>query len=208
MAKQWNVNAATAKQIAQRIVTGEEENKQGIRLVHVVYRLDTFATDALNMKYSEYGSQASIHTNPGGNQTIDTRHADGSEGHFNSNGNNTPTENAMDIEIENYMNNHLDESKKMTKKITESQLRDLIAESVKKVLNEISLSDYDNGESMSAHYANKLDGYGDEDGNYDNDRQFPDYDSDEDRWDELVHMKNRGLLTDKELEAIAEKLYY
>ena len=97
---------------------------------------------------------------------------------------------------------------KQTKKITESQLRDMIAESVKKVLNEISLSDYDNGESMSAHYANKLDGYGDEDGNYDNDRQFPDYDSDEDRWDELVHMKNRGLLTDKELEAIAEKLYY
>ena len=97
---------------------------------------------------------------------------------------------------------------KQTKKITESQLRDMIAESVKKVLKEISLSDYDNGESMSAHYANKLDGYGDEDGNYDNDRQFPDYDSDEDRWNKLVHMKNRGILTDKEFEAIAEKIYY
>ena len=136
MAKSWDANAATAKQIAQRIVTGEEKNKQGIRLVHVVYRLDTFATDALNRKYSKYGSQASIHTNPGGNQTIDTRHADGNEGHFNSNGNNTPANKAMDIEIENYMNNHLDESKKMTKKITESQLRTIVAESVKKVLKE------------------------------------------------------------------------
>ncbi len=61
MAKQWDKLAAKARKIAKNIVTGEEEYK-GTRLTAIVYRLDTFATDALNRKYARQGSQASIHT--------------------------------------------------------------------------------------------------------------------------------------------------
>ena len=60
--KSWEKLAAKARNIATRIVNGDEENKNGERLLHIVYRLDTFATNALNKKYSQSGSIGSIHT--------------------------------------------------------------------------------------------------------------------------------------------------
>ena len=103
MAKQWDKLAAKARKIAKNIVTGEEEYK-GTRLTAIVYRLDTFATDALNRKYARQGSQASIHTEWGGYQTIDSIHEDGSEGHFDTDGKCESSDNAMDIEIMIYIN--------------------------------------------------------------------------------------------------------
>ena len=103
MAKQWDKLAAKARKIAKNIVTGEEEYK-GTRLTAIVYRLDTFATDALNRKYARQGSQVSIHTEWGGYQTIDSIHEDGSEGHFDTDGKCESSDNAMDIEIMIYIN--------------------------------------------------------------------------------------------------------
>ena len=103
MAEQWDKLAAKARKIAKNIVTGEEEYK-GTRLTAIVYRLDTFATDALNRKYARQGSQASIHTEWGGYQTIDSIHEDGSEGHFDTDGKCESSDNAMDIEIKMFIN--------------------------------------------------------------------------------------------------------
>lgn len=155
--KSWQELATKAKDIARRIVNGDEENKNGERLIHIVYRLDTFATNALNKKFAQSGSIGSVHTYAGGTQAISTRHADGSEGSFNTDGECTPTDNPMDIEVDAYINGGngggggqsspaaamvLPESKtnknmkKNVVKINENTLRQIVAESVKKVLKE------------------------------------------------------------------------
>ena len=157
--KSWQELATKAKDIARRIVNGDEENKNGERLIHIVYRLDTFATNALNKKFAQSGSIGSVHTYAGGTQVISTRHADGSEGSFNTDGECTPTDNPMDIEVDAYINGGngggggqsspaaamvLPESKtnknmkKNVVKINENTLRQIVAESVKKVLKENS----------------------------------------------------------------------
>lgn len=100
--KQWQDYALKAKQIAKHIVTGLEQNKKGVRLVDIVCELDMYATDALNNKYSNVNSISSVHTYQGGRQEIYTKHADGSEGLFKSNGIIRSTGNAMDKKIEEY----------------------------------------------------------------------------------------------------------
>ena len=140
--KQWDELALKAKQIAKHIVTGEEVNKKKERLTHIVNRLDTFATDALNSKYSNAGSVAFIHTYNGGNQVISTKHSDGSEGSFNTKGICEPNINFMDVEVAIDIKNNLDESKtnknmkNNTIKLNESQLKKIVAESVKRVMKE------------------------------------------------------------------------
>ena len=143
--KQWQDYALKAKQIAKHIVTGLEQNKKGVRLVHIVYGLDMYATDALNLKYSKQRSKSSVHTYQGGRQEISTQHADGSEGLFKSNGEFHPTNNPMDTEVKEYMNNNLDENKQyktntnMNKKLirlTESDLHRIVKQSVNKILKE------------------------------------------------------------------------
>lgn len=162
--KSWQELATKAKDIARRIVNGNEENKNGERLIHIVYRLDTFATNALNKKFAQSGSIGSVHTYAGGTQVISTRHADGSEGSFNTDGECTPTDNPMDIEVDAYINGGngggggqsspaaamvLPESKtnknmkKNVIKLNENALRQIVAESVKKVLNEEYVSNED-----------------------------------------------------------------
>ena len=159
MAKQQDKLAAKARKIAKNIVTGEEEYK-GTRLTAIVYRLDTFATDALNRKYARQGSQASIHTEWGGYQTIDSIHEDGSEGHFDTDGKCESSDNAMDIEIMMYINggngggnngtstpssapvrriresNTRKDMKQNKKTINEAQLRAIVKEAVRNVLKE------------------------------------------------------------------------
>ena len=146
--KQWQDYALKAKQIAKHIITGLEQNKKGVRLVHIVYGLDMYATDALNLKYSKQRSKSSVHTYQGGRQEISTQHADGSEGLFKSNGEFQSTNNSMDTEIKEYMNNNLDENKQyntnrnMNKKLirlTEQDLYRIVKESAKKVLRENSI---------------------------------------------------------------------
>ena len=146
--KHWQDDALKAKQIAKHIITGLEQNKKGVRLVHIVYGLDMYATDALNLKYSKQRSKSSVHTYQGGRQEISTQHADGSEGLFKSNGEFQSTNNSMDTEIKEYMNNNLDENKQyntnrnMNKKLirlTEQDLYRIVKESAKKVLRENSI---------------------------------------------------------------------
>ncbi len=135
--KQWQDYALKAKQIAKHIVTGLEQDKNGVRLIQIVYGLDMYATDALNLKYSKQRSKSSVHTYQGGRQEISTQHADGSEGLFKSNGECQSTNNPMDIEVKEYMNNSKNESKNMNKKLirlTESDLHRIVKESVNKVL--------------------------------------------------------------------------
>ena len=134
----WDYYANRAKQIAKRIVTGDEVNKDGVRLIQIVYKQDMYATDALNMKYARASSKASVHTYAGGMQEITTEHSDGTQGLFKSDGQYQPTENNMDKEILNYMKKNLGESTHYKNRIrlTESQLHRVIKESVKKVLNE------------------------------------------------------------------------
>lgn len=100
--KSWQQLAAKAREIARRIINGDEEDYKGERLTYIVDRLDVFATDALNKKYANNGSVGSIHTYAGGTQVISTRHTDGSEGSFNTDGECRPTDNPMDIEGEQY----------------------------------------------------------------------------------------------------------
>ena len=146
--KQWQDYALKAKQIAKHIITGLEQNKKGIRLVHIVYGLDMYATDALNLKYSKQRSKSSVHTYQGGRQEISTQHADGSEGLFKSNGEFQSSNNPMDTEVKEYMNNNLDENKQyntnrnMNKKLirlTEQDLHRIVKESAKRVLRENSI---------------------------------------------------------------------
>ena len=146
--KQWQDYALKAKQIAKHIITGLEQNKKGVRLVHIVYGLDMYATDALNLKYSKQRSKSSVHTYQGGRQEISTQHADGSEGLFKSNGEFQPSNNPMDTEVEEYMNDNLDENKQyntnrnMNKKLiklTENDLHRIVKESAKRVLRENSI---------------------------------------------------------------------
>jgi len=92
-----------------------------------------------------------------------------------------------------------------TKQITESQLRAIVAESVKKVLNEISLSNYDNP-SIRKGFMD-----GDEfstDGVEYNPSVNPEYDDREERWNELLSMRNRGMLSNEELDAIRDRFGY
>lgn len=107
-----------------------------------------YATDALNLKYSKQRSKSSVHTYQGGRQEISTQHADGSEGLFKSNGEFQPTNNSMDTEVEEYMNNNIDENKQyntnrnMNKKLirlTENDLHRIVKESAKRVLRENSI---------------------------------------------------------------------
>ena len=97
---------------------------------------------------------------------------------------------------------------KNTVKINESTLRKIVAESVKKVLNEggISLSDYDN---PCVRY-NRMDSNApwEQDNMYDTPTNEPYYDEDEERWNELLAMRNKGLLSDDELDAIRNKFGY
>lgn len=48
----WDYYVKLAKQIAERIVTGEEMNKDGIRLIQVVNKQDMNTTDAFNTKHA------------------------------------------------------------------------------------------------------------------------------------------------------------
>ncbi len=139
--KQWQDYALKAKQIAKHIVTGLEQNKKGVRLIQIVYGLDMYATDALNLKYSKQRSKSSVHTYQGGRQEISTQHADGSEGLFKSNGEFQPTNNPMDTEVEEYMNNNIDENKQyktyrnMNKKLirlTEQDLHRIVKSSIRR----------------------------------------------------------------------------
>lgn len=107
-----------------------------------------YATDALNLKYSKQRSKSSVHTYQGGRQEISTQHADGSEGLFKSNGEFQSTNNSMDTEIKEYMNNNLDKNKQyntnrnMNKKLirlTENDLHRIVKESAKRVLRENSI---------------------------------------------------------------------
>lgn len=97
-----------------------------------------------------------------------------------------------------------------TVKLNESQLRNLIAESVKKVLKEyggISLSDYDNpsvrnnrldGDEMTELF--QYDAYRD-----DMDKNFPpEYDEREQVLHTLLKMRNKGLITDNELDKMRD----
>lgn len=152
--KQWQEYALKARQIAKRIVSGDEVNKDGVRLTVVTDKLDIYATEALNRKYSKSGSKASVHTYAGGIQEISTQHADGSEGLFKSNGECQSTNNPMDIEVKEYMNNSKNESKNMNKKLiklTEADLHKIVKQSVNKILNE-SIANHDyielNGNAM------------------------------------------------------------
>ena len=150
----WQELAAKAKEIAKKIISGEETNSKGERLLHIVYRFDTFASDSLNQNFADSGSIASIHTYQGGNQVITTKHSDGSEGTFNSNGEINPTDAPMDMEVNDYINKNLDESNMKTNKrnvvrLTESQLKQMITECVKNVLNEISYKTYANAASAA-----------------------------------------------------------
>ena len=152
--KQWQDYALKAKQIAKHIVTGLEQDKNGVRLVQIVYGLDMYATDALNLKYSKQRSKSSVHTYQGGIQEISTQHADGSEGLFKSNGECQSTNNPMDIEVKEYMNNSKNESKNMNKKLirlTENDLHRIVKESVNRVLRE---SQFMNDENIASQYKN------------------------------------------------------
>ena len=104
-----------------------------------------YATDVLNLKYSKQRSKSSVHTYQGGRQEISTQHADGSEGLFKSNGEFQSTNNSMDTEIKEYMNNNLDKNKQyntnrnMNKKLirlTENDLHRIVKESVNRILSE------------------------------------------------------------------------
>ena len=98
----------------------------------------------------------------------------------------------------------------MKKTITESQLRQIVKESVKKVLKEyggISLSDYDN---PSIRY-NRLDG--DEmaqlsqyDAEHDgmNGKNLPEYNEREEVYHRLLKIRNQGLITDDEFERMRD----
>lgn len=139
--KQWNEYASKARDIAKHIVTGAEESREThARWSKVIDYLDVLATSALNEKYANDGSKSSIHTYWGGNQEIATEHADGSNGIFRTNGSCESTNNPMDIEVKEYINN-LGENKQynMNKKLirlTESDLRRIVKESVNKILRE------------------------------------------------------------------------
>ena len=99
---------------------------------------------------------------------------------------------------------------KNTVKLNESQLRNFIAESVNKVLKEyggISLSDYDNpsvrnnrldGDEMTELF--QYDAYRD-----DMDKNFPpEYDEREQVLHTLLKMRNKGLITDNELDKMRD----
>ena len=141
--KQWQEYALKARQISKRIITGDEVNRAGTRLIKVVDNLDIYATAALNTKYAQEGSKANVHTYWGGKQEISTEHTDGSKGIFQTCGAISPTNNAMDIEIKDYMDS-LSENKqyntntnmKQTIKLTESKLRGMIQEAVRRALTE------------------------------------------------------------------------
>lgn len=95
-------------------------------------------------------------------------------------------------------------------KLNERTLKQIIAESMRKVMNEggISLADYDN---PGVRYKRMdSDAPWEQDSGYlDNAPiNYPDYEPDEERWNELVAMKNRGLLSDDELDAIRDKFGY
>ena len=98
--------ASKARKIAKHVITGDEINREnGTRWSKIIDTLDVYATAALNGKYAKDGSISSIHTYWGGNQEIATEHKDGSRGLFQINGVRQSSNNAMDIEVEEYMNN-------------------------------------------------------------------------------------------------------
>ena len=141
--KQWQDYASKARKIAKHIITGDEINREnGTRWSKIIDTLDVYATAALNGKYAKDGSISSIHTYWGGNQEIATEHKDGSRGLFQINGVRQSSNNAMDIEVEEYMNN-INENKnyknnnmkKQLVRLTEGDLHRIIKESVKQVLN-------------------------------------------------------------------------
>ena len=156
--KQWNEYASKARDIAKHIVTGAEESREThARWSKVIDYLDVLATSALNEKYANDGSKSSIHTYWGGNQEIATEHADGSNGIFRTNGSCESTNNPMDIEVKEYINN-LGENKQynMNKKLirlTESDLHRIVKESVNKVLTELDWRTYANAAKKSGDEA-------------------------------------------------------
>ena len=100
--------------------------------------------------------------------------------------------------------------KKNTVKLNESQLKRIVAESVRRVLKEygeISLSDYDNpnvrynrldGDEMTQLL--KYDAQRDED-----DMNFsPEHDEEEIVLNNLLRMRNKGLITDDELNKMRD----
>ncbi len=115
--KEWQYYASKARKIAKHIKTGAEENRDGTRWSKIIDVQDINATAALNKKFAKDGSRASVHTYWGGKQEIATTHTDGSKGLFQTNGECQSTNNPMDIEVAQYMNNSKNESKNMNKKL-------------------------------------------------------------------------------------------
>ena len=138
MEHNWIYYAKLARKLARRVVTGDEVMKDGTRVLKAIDIQDIYATDTLNGQYSNVGSKATVHTWPGGRQEIHTRHADGSEGLFNTDGELQGTSNAMDVEVEKYMTGNLGESIQRIKiRITESDLHRIVRQCVNEALNEI-----------------------------------------------------------------------
>lgn len=108
------------------------------------------------------------------------------------------------------INKEINENMKNTIKLNEAQLRQIITESVKRVLKEyggISLSDYDNSD---VRY-NRFDGdemtqlFQDDAQRDEDDMRFsPEYDEKELVLNNLLRMRNKGLITDDELNKMKD----
>ena len=93
-------------------------------------------------------------------------------------------------------------------KLNESALKQIIAESMRKVLNEggISLSDYDN--PLARYNRMDSDAPWEQDSIYDTSPNEPYYDADEECWDALLSLNRRGLISDDNLDKIRNILGY
>ena len=143
--KRWQDYASKARNIAKHIINSDEINQENdTKWSKIINILDVYATAVLNDKYVKDGSISSIHTYWGGNQEIATVHKDGSHGLFQIHGIRQSSNNAMDIEVEEYMNNINENKKYKTNKkmkkqvirLTESELNQIIEESVRTIISE------------------------------------------------------------------------
>ena len=149
---EWQYMAAMARDYASKMRSmNDEDPETGKYIYAIVEDYDRNASLALKRIYENEGVESvDIYTEQGGYQTIRINYTDGTVYNFDTNGSYDSLDDMICHEIYAYITGRIDESKSNTNmeknkkvvRLTESKLKQIVAESVKKALIEMKNDDF------------------------------------------------------------------
>lgn len=146
---EWQYMAAMARDYASKMQSNKDVDAETGKYIYaIVDEYDRNASSVLKSLYESEGVESvDIYTEQGGYQTIRVKYTDGTEYNFDTNGSHDSLDDMVCNEIYAYITGRIDESKsnrnmktenrkRNVVRLTESKLKQIVVESVKRVLRE------------------------------------------------------------------------